>query len=273
MSELEQMREQVDDPVNKVRELMEKWDKRITLDNLRLVERYLKGELEVHILLRLSVESGQAGEFAAILTYFEPIARAEQDRSSKCRDIAPGECSANQTGIPCLVKGGINDSHSHDGQPTVFVDIVKFVENPEVLVPTIVWLECLYDAYSARGNSLYFSKRLGFVFGASLADHKGDLPQSPLRQLVKSGTFLGNLPDQMVESAAQVMDGIAKSQQEPIRNRGDDFGPKDLVSRLRVIMDSDFVWAAIEKVPNLTIEIADVMFGPFDFKPNLGEPL
>ena len=51
----EERKELTDNAIDKARQLMEKWKNRLTLDNLRLAERYLVGELEILVHLRIGL--------------------------------------------------------------------------------------------------------------------------------------------------------------------------------------------------------------------------
>ena len=51
----EERKELTDNAIDKAHQLMEKWKNRLTLDNLRLAERYLVGELEILVDLRIGL--------------------------------------------------------------------------------------------------------------------------------------------------------------------------------------------------------------------------
>jgi hypothetical protein len=48
----EQGREKLDEAFDKLDELMERWNQRLTLDNLDLAKRYLNRQLGIHLHLR-----------------------------------------------------------------------------------------------------------------------------------------------------------------------------------------------------------------------------
>src|SRR5262245_36103219 len=106
------LEKQVDDAVNKARQLMEKWKNRLTLDNRRFGERYLKGDLELHILLKICGAT-DTGEFCAILKV------ATQDKSGTYGQRFD-ESNHGVILSPCS-----------DEKRTMFVDIVKLLEMPE----------------------------------------------------------------------------------------------------------------------------------------------
>jgi hypothetical protein len=74
MNTLEERLELGNDAANKMRQLMEKWKGRLTLDNLRLTERYLKGGLEILVHIRPELAAYSA-DLCAVLKHFQLPAR------------------------------------------------------------------------------------------------------------------------------------------------------------------------------------------------------
>ncbi len=64
MNELEKRDELVDDAVHKASKLMDRFNQRLRLNNLRLVERYVKGEL--HLLISFTVRLSTKGSGPAV---------------------------------------------------------------------------------------------------------------------------------------------------------------------------------------------------------------
>jgi len=57
----EQGWEELDEAFDKLDELMQRWDNRLTLDNLDLAKRYLKNELGIHVHCALGSSRRLAG--------------------------------------------------------------------------------------------------------------------------------------------------------------------------------------------------------------------
>jgi hypothetical protein len=95
----EQGREQLNKALDKLDELMERWNNRLTLDNLDLAKRYLKAELGVHVHLRYRVlaESGPDSiDFCAIFQRERELGRDDAD--ALCgRDL--GEIDRGRIGV------------------------------------------------------------------------------------------------------------------------------------------------------------------------------
>src|SRR6266446_8204917 len=73
MSDSEERTEAVSHALNELRELGQKWNDRLTTDNLRLRERYGTGEIEiiVHVEWR-PIVPGKSKRFCAVLQNGEP---------------------------------------------------------------------------------------------------------------------------------------------------------------------------------------------------------
>src|SRR5206468_639711 len=70
MNELEERNELRDNPIDKMGQLMQKWNDRLTLDNLRFSERYVNHGLRIHIHFRTCHEGYYSGEFCAALQHW-----------------------------------------------------------------------------------------------------------------------------------------------------------------------------------------------------------
>jgi hypothetical protein len=266
MTALEKRDELADDAVNKMARLMKEWKNRITLDNLRLSERYLKGEIELLIQFR-SVLPDNTGNLCAVLKYWKPFARRDGDGIFNLREQTGGllnlrEQIFEERMLGSKAKAKLPHAICDDEQEAVFVDIVKVVELPEVVIPTLVWLDGIDETYDVRAHSLYFSRRFGFVFGRSFTDGKaggfsGTLPIG-----------LNQLPGQMVEAAPQLVDGLTGNQGKFSRRLGANLNPKNSLSGLRICLAEESIWVGFAKGLQPTFKITDVMFGPFDFKPD-----
>jgi hypothetical protein len=257
---LEKAVELVDDAIHQLDKLNEKWQDRLSLDNLRISERYVKGTIDllVHIYVR---EPDDLGYFCAILRYHEPTARRIANQSlSVGHELSHGRNVGEQVSELRVIvaKAESREAIAHDQQQAVFIDNVKLVELPEAIVPSSIRLEGIKDANRGRANSLYHSLKLGFVYGSSLADGK----ISPFGRDFAVG--LDQLPSQVVEAAPKLMDSFASDQRNVCGELRANVDAKDAVSALRVRLASDSIWVGFAKGFNSAFEIVDVVFGPFD---------
>jgi hypothetical protein len=251
MKQLEKALELPDDSLNELSKLMEKWKNRLTLDNLRLTERYLEGSLELILHLR-SEAPGYAGDYCAVLRYDASARLAGDVKANGERSVLRSAPTKNNAGIRRRVED--------DGQEAVFAEIVKFLELPEVIVPTLVRLQSLDETYRSRVDSLYHSAILGFFLGSHFVDRK-----------TRVGIGLptvgqDKLPSEMVETGTQLMDGLACDQRDFLKGIDGTAQLKDNLFSLRVVIGHDSIRAGTRNGSHPLFNISDVVFGPFDFQ-------
>ena len=115
-----------DDVADKLSKLMERWEQRITPVNRRFDERFLAGVIHVLIVFR-DVETGEV--------WFVCLER-----------------HTPQDHIP-----------SREKDEAVLVGIVEFVEQPQRLVATLVWLQRIDGLNSLPRHTLYASSLSVFI--------------------------------------------------------------------------------------------------------------
>ena len=69
----EERREKRDEALDKSSKLMQRFDERLTLDNLALSKRYLKNELRIHVHIRATGSGGYPEHFCAIFQRELPV--------------------------------------------------------------------------------------------------------------------------------------------------------------------------------------------------------
>lgn len=242
-----------DDGVNQIRELMERWKHRLTAHNLAITERYAKGELRVLVEFSL-LPMRNSVKFCAL---FEGICPRENGWNGHYDLLrSAGELEGNASGQ----MGGTTNK-----KQTVFVAIVKQMQTHQVFIPSSVRVESVDHLYRLWGDSLYFSGRFGFVMLQTLfADRE--------RGIVVGGLAVrqNQLPDKMVKGGSEVLENISDDKGKIFGNRFTLTQLYDEVSSLRLSLSDERIgigWFG-EKAMNPSIQVSDVMFGPFDFEPN-----
>jgi hypothetical protein len=255
---LQQVSKTRDDALYELEHFVERFNQRLTLDNLRLVERYLKFEL--HILLEFKV-SGFDIEFVAHFQRFCGATKASPAYQSH-------QSSRVGHGIVDCHSGIVIDSHgpelvprSRSEQQAVFVDVIQLVEMPKRVVPTSVWFESIDTFNRIWPRTLYFSSELGrHVFRGAVCDGEPDVAARSLR-----GDALSNqLVNQVIESGPKVLEYIASNDGDGRRDLLNSRNVIDMLSRLRIYLLSNSIGLESVKAVEREIEIADVLFGPFD---------
>jgi hypothetical protein len=250
---LEKKGELVDDAVNEVGKLMEKWKNRLTLDNLRLSERYLEGNLEILVHLVEQI-GGCAKNHCAVLKYREPVSGGD-GRSDLHQYTLRGKRVRK-------VNCGILHSASDHKKEAMLVADVELMEFPEVVITTIVGLEGPDNVYRSRTDSLYFSKELGFAFGGQFKNR-----EEQVRTSLAASDF-NELPDQMVQTTVQIMDAVPCDQRKDRGRVCNNTNPVDGIPRLRVLIGDQSIRVCLAEGLGFPFKISDVLFGPFDFRPD-----
>lgn len=146
-----------DDVFDVFSDLQESWKNRLTFDDPRLAERYLKGELRVIV------------DFSIGNVSKKDVALLEREQRILRFDVhldPPGTETATPGGKDMNSAAAVGDNarsvysaqrHSHGNQEPMLVDIVKLVESPERDILSLVWLETVDNSDSIIPHSLYFS--------------------------------------------------------------------------------------------------------------------
>lgn len=256
--------------VNRLRHVMERFDQRLTLKNLRLAERYLKCEL--HLLVYFCV--GEIGEeFVACLQREQAISGPHKNVGDGhvLEDVSPSAFGPHlllehALHIRCEVDTPIVGTN-RDNQ-AVFVDVVKFVETPERIIPTLVWFNRVDSFNRIWPHALYFSSSVGFVLRGvvGVRNRETGLP------IGRSAADENELISQVVKGAPDIMECVSSDN----RQSHGDFTHADKIidqlSCLRVALGSDYVWVGHKERPDFCLKITDVLFGPFDFYADKREP-
>lgn len=271
----EQGLETENNAVNQIRHVLERFEDRLTLDNPRLAERYLKGDLKLLICFGNRVQ-GQ-DEFVAYLE------RAFSDRRPQGHFI---DSVSSGFGNPFRVEqvAELGDNRINNGTPedgwqivmgerrsdcyyeSVLVGVVQFMEYPERVSPSLVRFGRSDSILRRLRHALYFSWRVGSVF-------RGVIGDGEVRGLENSfvGDFIGKdeMIGQVVKGGSQVEQNITDNERDTARRLGDT-GHKILNSLrcLRVGLDCDGIRLSTEKELDFPLQVEDVLFGPFEFRPN-----
>lgn len=261
----EQRREQLDKSLNKLDKLMQRWDERLTLDNLALAERYLKGELRIHVHLLWASE-----EFCAIFERKLPVSGPDWDAGrGNFGGVDPQPTGGSASADSAEVDYEVSVCAADGEQEFVFVRDVELMEPPKRAVPSVVRFGGLDKVHRRLRRSLYLSRRTGFksIGGGGRALEHG-----------KSGVGLDFFPfgtnqlaDQKIEGGSKVVDGIADDGAPPERGLRRNLDLENALAGLRLVVGNDFIGFALPEPFNQRFEVADVLFGPFDLDPDAAE--
>lgn len=234
--------------VNKVTQMLKDFDERMTLNNLRLSQRYIDGQLRLIMHIRFADE-----EYVAIFERF-PDAAWHSETPDARYSSKEGCCVGD-------LKHRSLEGVESDEQSVVLVGNVQFVDRPEKLIPTLVRKGSVNSVYSTLPHALYSSMSLGFVFRGKLPDREGGL----LTRVVPRNK--NELVCEVVESASDVMDNVARSKRDFGGRLSKDSDAMDCLSRLRIVLSDDSLcWGfPVEIIPDDRFQVTDVLVGPFNF--------
>ena len=268
MNDSEERGELISDAAYKMRQLFEKWKNRLAFNNLRLIERYLACELEIFVHLRLVYSGcGDSPDLCAFLKYpygVRGAGAAPPDRV--LTELVEKGIDSRASWSGRVVTNTSSDNFvSNDKQNAVLVDVVQLANSPERVVPSVIRLSRLDEAYCSRAHSLYLSRERGYVSGGRFERRKGCVPAG------RATVSLDQLPSQQVEGAAQVVNGVPDDKGENRVEIG--LEPVNDLAGLRVLLTSNEIFVGFAKRHEPIFEITDVVFGPFDFRPDADEPV
>lgn len=244
--------EDANDLLGEIDELLESWQNRLTINNLTLAERYLNGELRLVINSNLlSRGSFNDVQWRAVLQGIGSISGSNCERWSYKRFILPRDWHTQ-----CYDDVPVRGPYRNDR--LVLVQSVKFVDHPEKLAPSLVWLQTPKQPVGTCADALYLSRSVGFKFMDRPANRKAGTASGllPIRH--------NELPCELVERSAQVVNDIADDAAQAGWHIFADLDPVDQISSLRVIISDDKVWVASVERADFRLQLTDVAFGPFN---------
>lgn len=212
-----------DDALAEAAELADSWKQRLTLNNLALAERYLKGKLEVCLIFLISGGGADAEYGCAILKRIQAIRRFDIDAgkldwfSRPWGDGLDGE-------MP------VRGPYRNDG--IVFIENVEVMDNPKGIAPAFVWLKPLNQAPSPRINSIYFFRGLSRKFAPSVENRKTVLALDG----VGAAMSAHGIADSEVKGGANVVDDVAEDGAKLRGHLLSDIDAEKLIARFRVVL-------------------------------------
>lgn len=251
-----------DDGLDQIRHVVERFEQRLRLDDPRLAERYVKGEL--HVLVRFSI-GGIDKEYVACFQRAKLVSRSNKKWDGGKVPIGEGTLHhlAHMRSEVHAAK-----SRAHGEQQTVLVHNVKLVDLPEKVIPSLVWFETVDGFDRVLRRSLYLPKFLGFVLFLRVEDGEVDT----VGRLAACSNH-DQLVCQVIEGGSQILDRIPDNRGQQGRNILDTDNIVDQLARLGIALGADYVGVMAEEAGPRSLKVLDVAFGPFDFGPSTNQPV
>jgi hypothetical protein len=282
----EQGLEPKDQVINVIERLNEQWEDRFTLNNPRLVENYVKGKLHFLVLIEEALKPGSY--FIAYVERALPklfigddveIKRVTKVNTGRNPDPlvfehAPGKPAPEEPGRSEVCYSGTNGY-----QEAVLVDVVKFVESPETVVPSLVRFGRVDSIYGRLRHALYFSFTRGFVFcGTVSVDYgKTDLLAFGLgkNDVLFGASDLHQVPREVIKGAPHLLEGFSGNQGD-VSGQGLGTGEimmRECVGKFRMWLDSNSVRLAVQEGFDSRFQVLDVLVGSRDLNANKTDSL
>jgi hypothetical protein len=236
-----------DNAIDQIKKLFCRLKNQITFRDLRLGERYIKAELKILVRMSFVGRSGDICDFIANYESHESmVAQPHSLASSKIDSPLVHDCCDGQ-------------------QQAVFVDYVESMEQPKILIKSLVRLYRTQDFFRANRHSLYFSsaKRRCVLLG-TFADREKSV------SVRLTPASFDELPSKMVQSTSEIVNGITENESNIGRNGLDlsDEKRRMVNCGYRVWLGSDSIGIRVEKGLNADIKVTDMLFGPFNLEPD-----
>lgn len=195
--------------LQKIDHLMECWEQRFTLNNPRFIERYKKHE--AHILVEFCLRGCVGIKYVAGLTYsgisYSNGGEVDAFHERHCMNHRFKDWPSDVMGM----------GTPRNDKPAVFVDIVKSVDEPESIIPSLIWLGPVDSIYGRLRHSLYMSVFSHCVVrGGLLKNRELDVLEgvgSPCPVLVERADTIGIFEDElegnMIERTPEVLNHIS----------------------------------------------------------------
>lgn len=247
----EESDEQIHGALRQAEKLLECWENRLTFDHLALAERYLKGELRIHVHLA-ATRRGHTIEYCAVFQREQSVRGSQSDSDllkHSGRDTRQDRDDAGRD-VYCT---------DHHDEP-VFIRSVQLMKRPKTVIPSFVRLQFLDDCDNSTPRGLYLFQSSGFKFVGIVANRE----TKPLG-FQRLPISKHQLPDEQIKGGPQIVESIAddRGQSEGrLRLHAD---AKEIVSRLWLVFLEDEIGLGLKESADLRCEIVDVLFGPFDF--------
>jgi hypothetical protein len=244
--------EYVDEAFDEIDELMQRWHNRLSVKNLTLAERYLKGELEFGIVFVLGVGPATVGpEYVAVFERKFPV-----DGPGPCHDrarkmIRPGTPHVKRYSEH-LVRGGYRDEQS------MFVGDVETVQTVQGIVPSTVRLQSIEEFERIRLGASQIAVPHGRVGREARTYWESCFARCRPSVINDKGMR------EVVEGRPQIVGDVPDRRAPFLRNGHVDPKAVEFVTRFRCSIDHDGIRMQSFMRPNGRFELRKMFFGPVD---------
>lgn len=258
----EQSSKQANGILDNIRVFNERFQNGFSLDNPRLIERYVAGELEIHLSYVTFV-----GDKSTRIYFDESVALFKYLEFSRLRSRFKDPLSASSRTIRIDNNSGFNASNSSPRyyEKPVLVLNVESMEFPNgTPCPSLVCLQSAEYLYGGTTKRLYFAPLKGrYELRSTIGDWETNILTGVQRVIEPH-----ELASKQVEGRSQIVDSVSESSNKVVGDRLDAVDDQEILEGLRVFLLDKGIWLSIEECLARRFKIRDVLLGPFDFHPN-----
>lgn len=254
--------EELEGVLSEARQIIKRWNHRLTFENLTLTERYLNGELVAIVCIHILGSFKHTEDLCAIFKRKLPIPWSEHEPHIGEIDIPEGSKLVPKYGS--AVVNDVSMRRSHEYRKPVFFADAGLVQSPESVIPSTVRFEFVNNACNSCPGSLYFSHSVGFKFLKTVTDWETAVP------IDRPSVSADEVTNQMVERRTEIMNYLSDDNPEFQRNEFVDAYPDDPIPGLRLFLSDQIISAALDESLKGRLQITDLLFGPFDFGSRAG---
>jgi hypothetical protein len=225
--------------INSVKQVVERYHQGLSIDNPLLIERYIKGEIHVLMHFRLTGK-----EYLSLYEALDSWQAEVTEAKSGVKEVS-ADMKAH------LLKPGDGSEQS-----MVLIGNIKSMEHPQRIIPTLVRFGSVDGIYGTLRHTLYISVVSGLVSRGVVEDGKSGLVPRSL------AVGKHELPSEVVERAAEVVDGVSGHQPECGGKGSEMCDVKLFISCLGIELGSKTGRFFGKELLTGDFQIMDMLFGP-----------
>ncbi len=256
--------------LNNVDKANERLVNRLNLNDPRLIEHYLAGELDIcfHFSSFGLSEEGARVKMCDHIAYIENPKFVVSDFSIETKLLRGFKNSRGmlnkELGAQSAHRSGCDDGES------MFVLYGELVESPEIgPLPTRITFQPFDDFENSRPRLLYFSffeesyKILGAISNWEI--------RPALDAIIGGEAESNNSTEEMIERGAKVVNDVTYNNGKLRRRISATLYDYFYDSGLTIILKAENIRITVNKPLSSDIKLVDVLLGPFNFRPDTGE--
>lgn len=227
-----------------LRQLMERWNNRLTPKGLAVLKEYIEGRLKIALELEI------AGQ---VVGYTYLSVAINQDGTLLHDEGAVGSIEPQ---VNECVSGSVDR-----GDEQVFVINVGIVQSAQGLIPSVAKGPYFINEHKGHPvpDSLFKSAMNGVYKFLPLIRER---QTSPVRGYVSSHP--NHVADHDIQRRSKIVDSVSNDQRNLPRRRLSDFDYELVLSGVSVFLEPEIAKFSLKVIPNQKGKIADVLIGPFD---------